>query len=117
MMNDEQSYMSDVREQLIGISVSIILIVFMAGGFALYSILFLSKAWALAAICIMLVVVPHVAVVGYSHGRKLVYGREPTNGDALTRFFGFSLFVGFCIAATTFVYYAELYRAERWGLG
>jgi len=101
-------FMSPIREQLVGISVSIVLVFMLTSGFALYSLLYLSVAWSVAAICVQAVGVLAVAMIGYEHGRKMagvVHGP-----DALHYFLAINLLVAFIASAVAL--YVVLERSK-----
>jgi len=89
--------MSPIREQLVGITVSIVLVFMLTSGFALYSLLYLSVAWSVAAICVQVVGVLGVAMTGYEHGRRIA---GPVHApDALHYFLLVSLLIAIVVAA------------------
>ncbi|HAF39535.1 MAG TPA: hypothetical protein DCG72_11170 [Gammaproteobacteria bacterium] len=97
--------MSPIREQLLGICVSIMLIIFVTGSFSIFTILFWSSGWALIALCIMLVSVSAAALHGYQYGQKLIYGFRPSM-DSLSIFLVVCLFASMIISVATLFGYA-----------
>lgn len=96
-MNDNGDW--HLREQLMGISISLLLVIFSLGSFAIYSLLYLSKEWAIAAICGILVVVPIIASAGYSHGKTIAFGTsENYTHDGLSIVFRAFVIIGLVIA-------------------
>lgn len=91
-----QTNVSTIREQLIGITASIVLIFLLTGTASLYFLLHGTVEQAASAISFMLVAVPCVAWLGYQHGRELVGAiRYP---DAVHFILGFSALTGLCVS-------------------
>ena len=64
--------MSPLREQMIGVVASIVLVFLFASCSALFCLLYGSVGLAVVAIGAQMVAVPWVALFGYAHGRAMV---------------------------------------------
>jgi len=69
----------------------------LTSGFALYSLLYLSPAWSVAAICVQVLIVLVIAMSGYEHGRRMAgFVHGP---DVLHYFLATNLLIGFIFTA------------------
>ena len=91
-----QTHISTIREQLIGITASIVLIFLLTGTAALYFLLHGTVTQATTALLFMLVAVPCVAYIGYRHGREIA-GARPQS-DTVSSILGFCALTGLCVS-------------------
>ena len=87
-----QNHFSTIREQLIGITASIVLIFLLTGGAALYFLLHGTVTQATSAIILLLIAVPSIALIGYQHGREMAGYAH--GSDAVHVILGFAAFTG-----------------------
>lgn len=93
--------MSPIREQMIGVVTSIVLVFLLTGGAALYCLLYVSVTWAAIIMCAQLVSVPFIAAAGYDHGRDMV--SKVRHRDAIAMLLTVSTCLALLIAALTII--------------